>query len=283
MKYLIPITVLLLMISIGMSLDLTEFVRNWRRLTLTSWAKLLVATFIIPPILALVLARVLPIDRGALVGLFLVAVAPGAPLMTRGVAKRGFDMQLAASYQVWGALLTPIMIPLLVGGAGLLYEKNIWVPPRTLLVVIAKQQFIPLLIGMALMRVAPAFSIKVRRALNVIGNGLLMVALIALLVKMGPALEEVSPWVAIAAILLAAGCIAASFILLAGEKVTTETLVICNVNRHVGLALLLSNTHFKNLTALPSIAAYALAAQLIMFIYARLTAHSSPKTAAESE
>jgi BASS family bile acid:Na+ symporter len=213
----------------------------------------------------------LPLDRGALVGLFLVAAAPGAPLMTRGVAKRGFDMQLAASYQVWGAFLTPIMIPLLVGTAGWLYGQSIWVSPLTVLLVIAKQQFIPLLIGMVLMSVAPAFSKKVRRALNVIGNALLMLALIVLLVKMGPALKEVSPWVAIAAVLLAAGCIGASFALLRGGTLRTETLVICNVNRHVGLALLLSGTYFRNHKAVPAIAAYALAAQLIMWFYARLT------------
>ncbi len=54
---------------------------------------------------------VLPLGLPALAGLFLVSVAPGAPLMTRGAAKRGFNMQMAASYQVWGALLTPLMIP----------------------------------------------------------------------------------------------------------------------------------------------------------------------------
>ena len=167
------------MISIGMSLNRTQFLANWRDLTLATWGRVLVATFIIPPILALVLGNLLPLDRGALIGLFLVAVAPGAPLMTRGVAKRGFDMSLAASYQVWGAVLTPIMIPLLIGAAGWVYGRNIWVSPAKVLLVIAKQQFVPLLIGMALLHFAPAFSRKIRRPLNVLGNGLLLVTLIA--------------------------------------------------------------------------------------------------------
>ena len=279
MKFIVPCAVLVLMTSIGMSLNLQQFIANWRRLTIATWGKLLVATFILPPILALLLGNLLPIGRDALIGLFLVAVAPGAPLMTRGVAKRGFDMQLAASYQAWGALLTPIMIPLLVGAAGLLYGQSIWVPPLDLLLVIAKQQFLPLLVGMALMYFAPTFSIKIRRPLNVIGNGLLVVALVFLLVKMGPALKEVSPWVAIAALLLAAGCIASSFLFLAGTaKEITETLVICNVNRHVGLALLISGTHFRAPGALPSIVAFAFAAQLMMWIYARLTGHSEGRT-----
>jgi BASS family bile acid:Na+ symporter len=277
MKYLLSSTVLLLMISIGMSLDWTQFRSNWRQLTLANWGKLLIATFIIPPILALTLGNVLPLDRGALIGLFLVAIAPGAPLMTRGVAKRGFDMSLAASYQVWGALLTPLMIPLLVAAAAWLYGRTLWVPPLKVLSVVAKQQFAPLIIGMALMHFAPAFSTKIQRGLNVIGNGLLLVTLILLLVKMGPALGAVSPWVAIAALLLAAGCIAASFVLLTGGTVMTETLVICNVNRHVGLALLLSGAYFQKQKALPAIAAYAVAAQLMMWLYARLASHGDSR------
>ena len=218
MKLLVPSTVLLLMVSVGMSLNWTQFLANWRRLTLAKWAKLLVATFIIPPILALALGSLLPLDRGTLIGLFLIAVAPGAPLMTRNVAKRGFDMELAASYQLWGAFLTPIMIPLLIGAAGWVYGRNIWVSPAKVLAVIATQQFVPLLIGVALMYFAPGFSTKIRSALNVIGNALLMVTLIVLLVKMGPALREVSPWIVIAVLLLAVGCIAASFAILTGEN-----------------------------------------------------------------
>ena len=277
MKLLLPITVLLLMVSVGMSLNWTQFLANWRRLTLAKWAKLVAATFIVPPILALALASLLRLDRGALIGLFLIAVAPGAPLMTRVVAKRGFDMELAASYQLWGAFLTPIMIPLLVGVAGWLYGRNIWVSPVKVLAVIAQQQFVPLLIGVALMYFAPAFSTRIRSPLNVIGNALLMVTLIILLVKMGPALTEVSPWVIIAVLLLAVGCIATSFAILTPATVNTKTLVVCNVNRHVGLALLLSGTYFGNQKALPSIAAYAFVAQLMIWLYAKLSIVRLPR------
>src|SRR5262245_32360770 len=121
MKLLILVTVWSLMISIGMSLNITQFIATWRRLTAVIWAKLLVVTFIIPPIIAIALQKLLPIDAGGFIGLYLVAAAPGAPLVTHRVARRGFDLEIAASYQVWGAILSPLMIPLLVGGAGWLY------------------------------------------------------------------------------------------------------------------------------------------------------------------
>jgi BASS family bile acid:Na+ symporter len=270
-KYLPTITVLLLMVSTGMSLDRRELIANWQRLTPAIWARLLMMTFIVPPALALVLGRVLPIGLAAMGGLYLIAVAPGAPLMTRNAAKRGFDMQMAASYQVWGALLAPMTIPLLVGGGAWLYGREVWISPLEVLAVVAQKQFAPLLAGMALMHFAPGFSTKVRRPLNVAGNLVLTVVLIALLIKLGPALTAVSPWVAIAALALAAGCVSAARVLIP----SAPTLAISNVNRHVGLALLLSSAHFQNAQrALPAIAAYALAAPLVMALYAKWMRYS---------
>ncbi|MGH7937787.1 MAG: bile acid:sodium symporter family protein [Bryobacteraceae bacterium] len=271
MKYLLPSAVLILMLSIGMSLKFREIVANWRRLTWVSWIRLLLATFLVPPLIALSLGQLLPLSLVTTAGLFLIAVAPGAPLLTRNIAKRGFDMQMAASYQVWSALMIPIMIPLLVALAGKLYQRDIWIPPLTLLAIICKQQFLPLLAGMTLMHFAPAFCTRVQRAFNIFGNLVLTAVLIALLWKMGPALKETSPWLYVAVPALAVGCIAVSRMLLTYETPGVQTLVICNVNRHVGLALLLSGQYLRtnNHGALPAVACYALVAPLIMGLYAK--------------
>ena len=274
MNYLLPGAVLMLMLSVGMSLRFSEILANWRRLGWLEWSRLLLATFIVPPLIALALGQVLPLPLSATAGLLLVAVAPGAPLMTRGVAKKGFDMQMAASYQVWGALMIPVMIPLLVAAVGKFYQRDIWISPLTLLAVIAKQQFLPLLTGMALMRFFPAVSTKVQRALNILGNAVLTLCLILLLWKLGPVLMSASPWLPVAALLLALGCLAVSRALLSSGTPGVQTLVISNVNRHVGLALLLSGQYLHNRNALPAIACYALAAPLVMGIYAKLARRS---------
>ena len=73
------------------------------------------ARFIVPAALALLSwGRILRLEPAEAAGLFFVGAAPGAPWMTRNIAKRGFDMQLAAGYRVWGGLLTPIVLPLVV-------------------------------------------------------------------------------------------------------------------------------------------------------------------------
>jgi len=269
-KYLLQAAVLLLMLAVGMSLRPGQVWSNWRRLTPSKWARLIAATFLLPPTLALALANLFSLGGPATLGLFLIGAVPGAPLMTRGAAQRGFDIQMAASYQVWSGLLTPVIVPLLIATGGWLYGRDIWVPPMKLLSVIAQQQFLPLLVGMALTWLAPAISTRLQRALVPIGNVLILVVLVVVLYKMGPALKQVGIWLAVAALLLAIGCLFGARLLLGERSRTVETLSVCNANRHIGLALLLSGQHIQDNRPVPAIAAYAIAALLVMTVYAKV-------------
>ena len=132
MKYLIPGVVAVLMVSIGMSLSLTQLAATLRRITWLAWLRMLLATFIVPAAAALLLAELFRLTRPELAGIFLIGVAPGAPLLTRNMARKGFDMHLAATYQVWAALMIPIMIPLVVASAAKLYSRDIWISPLEL-------------------------------------------------------------------------------------------------------------------------------------------------------
>ncbi len=283
MKNLLPLAVTLLMISIGMSLRPGQLLENWRRLTPSLWLRLVAATFLVPPILALALGTLLALDRPTTAGLLIVAVVPGAPLMTRAAVQKGFDIHLAASYQVWGALLTPVLVPLLIAACGQLYGRDIWVPPIRLIELIAEQQFAPFLAGMALVWLAPSFSAHVQRALNLVGNVLLAVMLAVVLYKMGPAIAAGSPWLLLAAPLLAVGCLMAVRVLLGQRSRTVATLAICNANRHVGLAILVSGEQIHDQRPIPAIAAYALAAVVVMWAYAKMAGRGGEAAAEEPQ
>jgi predicted Na+-dependent transporter len=270
MKYLLPSAVFLLMISIGMSLKLGTLWQHQKRLKGWPWLRLLVATFIVPPLVVLIMHRLLPLGRGEAIGLLLLAVVPGAPLMSRNAAKKGFDLQLAASYQVWGALLIPVMIPVIIYAIAKLHDRDIWIPPRLLLAQIAENQFLPLIIGLALMYFATSFSRKMQPAITFLGNLLLVVVIVLLLWKMRAALAAITPWLVVAAAILAASSILAIRVLLRSGSEIDNTLALCNANRHIGLALLLSGDYLKVRDALPAIACYALIAPVAMVVFARI-------------
>jgi bile acid:Na+ symporter, BASS family len=265
MKLVLPAAVFVLMLSVGMSLRYGRIIAGYRRMTWSVWMRLLLATFIVPPAIVLLLPHIFPLSLPEMGGLFLVGVAPGAPLMTRNIAKRGFDMHMAAGYQLWGALLTPVMIPLIVFAAGKLYDRTIWIPPHELLLDIAEKQFLPLLLGMAIAHFWPAGSAKLQPVMTMIGNVVLTVAIVAFLFKLGPTvLKSLTVWLPVSALVLAIGSVLAIRFLLRADVLTDRTLAICNANRHVGLALLLAGHFLRAERALPALAAYALIAPLVM-------------------
>jgi hypothetical protein len=64
------------------------------------------ATFLIPPALALLLANLFHFSLGETAGLFMVGVAPGAPLLTRNIAKQGFtdSCTILVHNDIWNSL-----------------------------------------------------------------------------------------------------------------------------------------------------------------------------------
>jgi len=270
MQLLLPASIFLLMVSIGMSLRLPELIRNWRRLTWNEWLRLLLATFLLPAAVALILARAFSLSLPFTAGLFMVGATPGAPMLTRNLARRGFDMHLAASYQVWSGIMTPIMIPVMLWAAAKLYNRDIWIPPRVVLAQIVEKEFLPLLVGVALMYFAPAFSKKTQRGMNVLGNVILTVVFVLLLWKMRSELERVTPLIVLATFLLLVASIGVMHLLLRADHVAVRTLAVSNANRHVGLALLLSGRYMHNRNALPVIACYAILVGLFLVIAPRI-------------
>ena len=259
MKMVIPAAVFLLMVSVGMSLRPAEVLAALRRMRWTHWMGLLLATFFVPAALGLLLGHVLPLNRAEMAGLFFVGAAPGAPLMTRNIGKRGFDMHLAAGYQVWGGLLTPVILPLVVYVAGVLHGLTVWIPPHVVLLQIIENQFVPLALGIALAQFFPAISSKATIWLNRLGNTVLTIGIIVLLWFMREALKGLLTWwLPLGAVLLATGSVLAITLLLRNvDPVAKRTLSVCNANRHVGLAILLSGQYLHAKGALPAIAAYA--------------------------
>jgi hypothetical protein len=122
---------------------------------------------------------------------------------------------------------------------------------------------------MVIARAAPAWSKKYQPTLNTLGNILITAGLVLALFKLGPALEEITPMLPIAALLLALGCMSAVWLIRLSDPVVRETFAISNANRHVGLALLLSTRSLHASRALPAIACYAIVVPLVMFAYTR--------------
>jgi predicted Na+-dependent transporter len=162
------------------------------------------------------------------------------------------------------------MIPLMVFVAAKLYDRTIWIPPRVLLWQIVEKEFIPVLVGMALIHFLPVLAGKAQQVVNIVANGVLILVFAVLLWKMGSELKAVTPWIVLAVVLLLISSVAVMHLMISGDAVMKRTFAVSNANRHVGLALLISSRYMHSRQALPVVACYAIAVAVLMIIAPRI-------------
>jgi len=270
MRYLVQFALFFLMFSVGLSLRPSQLLAHWKRPRVADWISLTLVTFVVPPAVALILGWVLRLDFGETVGLFLVGCSPGAPLMTRNLGQRGYDLNLAASYQIWSALMIPIMLPLLVATASKFGGRSLWLPPLMLLWQIVSKQLLPLGLGVLVAWSAPAFAERTHLLMGRIGNILFLFALTMILYALGADLKHLTVFLPVAAVVLAVSSIAIVFLVDVRDEAMRKTFAVCNANRNAGLALLLSSQYLGARDAGPALVYYALFAPVVMLIYSRL-------------
>ena len=130
------------MLGMGFGLTIPQIVaplRN-RRLVVVS----LVANFVLVPILALVIVRIIPLSEGLQVGLILVGFAAGAPFLPKLVQVAKGDMAYTAGLMVLLMVVTivylPIVLPFVLTGV----QVNPWEIARSLILLM----LIPLAIAL---------------------------------------------------------------------------------------------------------------------------------------
>ncbi|WP_041855635.1 bile acid:sodium symporter family protein [Candidatus Korobacter versatilis] len=279
MRYLVLIALFFLMVSVGLSLQPSELITRWKRPTISGWIALTLVTFVVPPAIALILAWIFRLDYGETVGLFLLGVSPGAPLMTRNLGKSGYDIHLAASYQIWAALMIPIMLPLLVAAAARFGGRALWISPLVLLWQIVLKQLLPLGLGMLVAWFFPAFAERNRPLAGRIGNILFILALVLILYALGAELKHLTLFLPLAAILLAVSSVAIVLVVDIRDEAMRKTFAICNTNRNAGLALLLSAQYVGARDSAPTLVYYALFAPVVMLIYSRIVSKPTETSA----
>jgi len=119
------------MLSMGFSLTIPQIMTPLKntRLVIVS----LVANFIIVPILALLIVRIIPLSEGLQIGLILVGMAAGAPFLPKLVQVAKGDMAFTAGLMVLLMVVTiaylPVVLPFVLTGV----QVNPWEIAKSLI------------------------------------------------------------------------------------------------------------------------------------------------------
>ncbi len=156
------------MLSVGFSYTAREVLGPLKNVKIV--LRVLAANFLLVPLLALLLARVLPLDPPIALGLFLLATAGGAPFLIKLLDKAKGDVGRGATMLV---LLTPasvVYMPLVVPWAlehpalsGLSQgQVSAWAIGRPLAVTI----ILPLVVGLLVKSRAPAWAERLQPSMG---------------------------------------------------------------------------------------------------------------------
>jgi len=248
------------MAAMGLSLTVPRIVKPLRDLRMV--ALLLLANFVVVPVVAVVATRLLPMDADAATATILIACCAGAPFLPKlaGLAKG--DPALAVGSMVLLMVVTvlyaPIVVPLVVEGA----EVDPWEIASSLIVLM----LIPLGLGLfAKARYEEFADSVVAQTGQLSSMGLLVGIVAALVVSWQDIIGAVGSWVFIGiAIVLVTGLAVGYLSGLGRSKSDMIVLGLATAQRNIAAALVVAASLSSDVVVLTMVGALVIPVVLIV-------------------
>lgn len=262
---LLKMSVGALILAIGMGSTFSDLSYLWRRPGLL--LRSLLAMYVLVPLAAFVLVTLLPLAPGVKAALLVLAVSAGAPLLPRKLGSFGSDayvFSLVVTSSLLAIVIVPAWVALLAHHFGVAAELS----PTNVAAAIAKAFLAPLVIGMVIRFLLPAFSAKVADRLLAMAGLVLTGTGLVLLVGGWQLLLDVR-WEGMAALVGLLLIALAIGHILGGPSADDRTaLAISCATRHIGVAVVVA-TGFRGPKTAVLIAAYVVASALVAIPYLR--------------
>ena len=196
------------MLSVGLSYTLGEILGPLRNVS--GVLRVLLANFVLVPLLAYLVLQVFPLERPYAVGLMLVATAAGAPFLIKLTERSAGNLAISATLLVIllpaTVVYMPLVVPLLVPEA----EVSAWAIARPLVVTM----LLPLAVGLLVRGQSQFWAERLQPVMGTASSIALIVLVAAtLLLNLGGILGVFGTGAILAAAALVLGAFAAGFAL----------------------------------------------------------------------
>jgi BASS family bile acid:Na+ symporter len=180
-EHLVRLTLFLLMFSLGLTFTLQQFLAFWRKPGFVLRA--LMSTLVVFPLLVAVVLQIATLPQSAIIGLVVLAAAPGAPLTTRRITMAGGDFHPGTNLQITLAALAVITTPLIL----MLFDRalaniHLGISPRQVALNVAMVQGLPMGLAMLLSHYRHGLATAVALFVGKAANILFMILAVVLLV-----------------------------------------------------------------------------------------------------
>ena len=234
------------MLAMSLSLSVQQMTQPLKNVRLVIMA--LLANFVLVPLLAFVITKVIPLDQSLQIGVILLGTAAGAPFIPKLVQGAKGNVAYAVGLMFLIMVVTifylPFILPLLLPGV----EVNPWDIAKSLIVTM----LIPLIIGMLIKSHSPDVADHWAPVMNKISS---LSILILLVVGLGLNISNILGFIGTRGIGAMALLILGSLLigmLLGGRDAGIRTAMgLSTANRNGAAALLVATQNFSGTDTLP--------------------------------
>ncbi len=270
---IIPITLLVFVVSsmlaVGLSLTVGEILAPLRNRRLVFLA--LLANFVLMPLAALAIARVLRLDEPLTAALLLLGTAAGAPFLPKlAVAAKG-SLAFAVGLMVMLMALTvgymPLVLPLLLEGVS--------VDPSKIARSLVLLMLIPLIAGLAVKNRYRGVAARVAPPLNRVSTlSLLLLIVLLLATNVQNIVDMFGTRGILASILFLLASFGTGWLLGGPGPDTRGVLALGTAQRNIAAALVVGGQNFSDPKVVVMVAVVAIVGLLVLMPLARIVARA---------
>ncbi len=252
------------MLALGASLTLTQILQPLRNYRLVVLA--LIANFVVMPLIAVALARVLGLEQPFAVGLLLLACAAGAPFLPKLAQLANGDIAFSVGMTVLLMVVTvvylPVVLPLVLPG--------VTVDPFQIAKSLLLLMLLPLAIGLALKAYAEKIAEKAKPVLDKISNLSLIILLICIVAaNLDKVLQVFGTMGILAALLFIAAGFAVGWLLGGSEASSKRVMALGTSQRNIAAALVVASQSFSDPKVVVMVVVVAIIGMVTLMPFAR--------------
>ena len=263
------------MLATGLSLTVAQIVQPLKNARLVILA--LLANFVLVPLLAFAITRVIPLDQALQIGLIVLSTVAGAPFLVKEVQAAQGDLSLGVGLMFMLMVVTifyvPVVLPLLLAGV----EVNPWDIAKSLIVTM----LIPIVLGLMYRSHSAEGAQQWAPVLNkASGVALLLMLVTGLGLNLSNIIDLIGSFGFLALILFVVGSLLIGMLLGGRDPAVRSVLGLGTAQRNVAAAILVTSLNFPGTMTLPFILVASIILPLILIPTARMLGRRAADPAA---
>ncbi len=247
------------MLATGLSLTVAEILKDLKNVRLVILA--LLANFVLVPLLAFGITKVLPLDEALQIGLIVLSTVAGAPFLVKEVQAAHGNLSLGVGLMFMLMVVTifyvPIVLPFLLPGVAV----DPWAIAKSLIVTM----LIPIVLGLMYRSHSTEGAQQWAPVLNkVSGVALLIMLVTGLGLNISNIIDLIGSWGFLALILFVVGSLLIGMVMGGRDPAVRSVLGLGTAQRNVAAAILVTSLNFSGTMTLPFVLVASIVLPLIL-------------------